>query len=273
MNILLPTDFSENSKNAISYALKLLQNKKCTLYFLHAFPQAIYSYESQVSSGKFGLNLATKETQRRTNLLDNFISDLKDEFSSKNHSVYSIVVQDFISDAIKDTLKDKKIDLIVLSPKGKTSSSDVVFGSVTSYVLSKIKVPSLTIPSNYTYEPIKKILFPSDFLIKHTNKVVQPLSVFLDSNDKEVTILHCNTKELTKKQEENLTKLKELIEKDSEKIIKNDNLIEVIDEKMKEYDMLFMANNKKSFFENLFFTPTVSRVVVSLKKPFLVSHF
>ena len=34
-NILLPTDFSENSWNAIEYALKLFEKKSCNFYLLH----------------------------------------------------------------------------------------------------------------------------------------------------------------------------------------------------------------------------------------------
>ena len=34
-NILIPTDFSHNSRNAITYALKLFKNKTCNFYLFH----------------------------------------------------------------------------------------------------------------------------------------------------------------------------------------------------------------------------------------------
>ncbi|WP_299528057.1 universal stress protein, partial [uncultured Lutibacter sp.] len=34
-NILLPTDFSENSWNAIKYALELYKKTACNFYLLH----------------------------------------------------------------------------------------------------------------------------------------------------------------------------------------------------------------------------------------------
>ena len=34
-NILIPTDFSENSWNAIKYALQFFKKKKCNFYLLH----------------------------------------------------------------------------------------------------------------------------------------------------------------------------------------------------------------------------------------------
>ena len=37
-NILLPTDFSENSWNAIKYAISFFKNQDCNFYLLHIKP-------------------------------------------------------------------------------------------------------------------------------------------------------------------------------------------------------------------------------------------
>ncbi|MEO0902953.1 MAG: universal stress protein [Bacteroidota bacterium] len=41
--ILIPTDFSENAWNAISYAMYLFRNRKCTFYFLNTYTPVIPS--------------------------------------------------------------------------------------------------------------------------------------------------------------------------------------------------------------------------------------
>lgn len=275
MNILLPTDFSENSRNAIIYALNLYKNQVCNFYFLHAFPRTIYSYESQVKTGTFGGDLVTKETQKKVALLDDFIADLQECFNTKKQNIYSIVTRDFTTDAIKDTAREKEIDLIVVGAKGETDSSSVIFGSVTSYVLTKIKTSTLTIPSSYKFTSVKNILFPSDYLVEHNSSVVQSLINITKIANSKITLLHCSTNELSEKQTKNIEKLSNLLTelKPTKEFIKNDDFVTEVEQKMNEFDMLFMINNKKSFFENLFFTPTVSKVVVSIKKPFLVSHF
>lgn len=274
MNILLPTDFSVNSRNAINYALQLFKNEKCTFYFLHAFPRAIYSYEKQLEMGVFGGDLVKEETERKSALLKRFVASFKDDFTV-NQKVYTLISRDFATEAIKETVKEKEIDLIVLGAKGETSSRNVVFGSATSYVLTKVKVPTITIPSGYKFEAIKNILFPSDYLVKHNSKVVESLKNIVAISKAKVTIAHCSVKELTSTQEQNSANLQTLLNGENPliELIKKEDFIEAIEEKMENFDMLFMVNNKKSFFENLFFTPTVSKVVVSLKKPFLVSHF
>ena len=41
--ILFPTDFSENSWNAIKYGLEVFKNVKCTFHLLHVNPIPPYS--------------------------------------------------------------------------------------------------------------------------------------------------------------------------------------------------------------------------------------
>lgn len=275
MNVLLPTDFSENSKNAITYALNLFKNQECTFYFLHGFPKTIYSYEEQVKAGAFGNDLIEKETQKKEAQLESLITELKELINPEKQKTHCIIARDFTTDAIKETAEEKEIDIIVLGTKGETSSSSVIFGSITSYVLTKIKTPTLAIPSGYKFGSIKNILFPSDFLVKHNTKVVQPLKSIATLSNGEITTVHCSTNDLSEKQQQNSENLTQLLAdlKLSNEILKSDNFITSIENKMNYFDMLFMINNKKSFFENLFFTPTVSKVAVSINKPLLVSHF
>ena len=52
-NILLPTDFSENSKNAIYYAKELFKDVACKFHLLNTYSPAIYNYDYQMNSGGY----------------------------------------------------------------------------------------------------------------------------------------------------------------------------------------------------------------------------
>ncbi|MEO5790216.1 MAG: universal stress protein [Gelidibacter sp.] len=41
-NILLPTDFSNNSWNALRYAIKLFENDHCTFHLFTAYTPVVY---------------------------------------------------------------------------------------------------------------------------------------------------------------------------------------------------------------------------------------
>lgn len=48
--ILLPTDFSENAANAISYAVRLFKDEECIFYLLNTYTPAAYHTGMMVDS-------------------------------------------------------------------------------------------------------------------------------------------------------------------------------------------------------------------------------
>ncbi|MFT4833127.1 MAG: nucleotide-binding universal stress UspA family protein, partial [Psychroserpens sp.] len=44
-NILVPTDFSEDSFNAVTYALELLKKSPCNFYLLHVNDMSSYAFQ------------------------------------------------------------------------------------------------------------------------------------------------------------------------------------------------------------------------------------
>ena len=42
-NILIPTDFSDNAWNAITYAINLFKKKECTFYLVNVLPVTAYT--------------------------------------------------------------------------------------------------------------------------------------------------------------------------------------------------------------------------------------
>jgi len=44
--LLLPTDFSKNSWNAIMYAIKLFENHECDFYVLNTYSKDVYGLDS-----------------------------------------------------------------------------------------------------------------------------------------------------------------------------------------------------------------------------------
>ncbi|WP_341220224.1 universal stress protein [Polaribacter atrinae] len=55
-NILLPTDFSDNSWNAIQYAVQLFKDEKCNFFIMNTYTPMIYDVE-YMTPGVDGFNL------------------------------------------------------------------------------------------------------------------------------------------------------------------------------------------------------------------------
>jgi nucleotide-binding universal stress UspA family protein len=131
-SILLPTDFSEYSKNAMDYAVYLAGINKAKIYVLHVI-EHIFDV-----SGFYIPNLpvnelykAMEETAQEE--IEKFIPEkIKEEIEVENIIISGTPFLEIIR-----TAREKKVDLIVISTHGRTGLEHVLFGSVAEKVVRK----------------------------------------------------------------------------------------------------------------------------------------
>lgn len=274
-HILLPTDFSENSWNAIKYAVQLFKDEVCTFHLFNAYTPVIYHVEYVLAyPAQFGLgDVVRNSSQEKLSLL---IKKIRDQFGKNpNHSFETIARFDALVTGIVDLVKERHIDLIVMGTKGATGAKEILFGSNTVHVFREVKCPILAIPSDFEYEPPNEILFPTDLEVSYTKS---QLNIF-----RELVVLHASCVhemhvssgyELTEAQNNNKRQLDALFESafckfHEVKDMEISNAITQFQEGHK-INLLVMVNNKHSFFENLFFNNTINQIGFYLKIPFLV---
>jgi len=159
ITILLPTDFSENSKNAIRYALDFFHGKKCTFYFFNV--QKISEYvTAEVFSSSPKNFIYDAVISDNKEMLNSLMHSFKEVYKSEDYTFHSKVDFDTITDAITQTVSLYNIDLIIMGTNGATSTKEVLFGSNTLNVVRQVETCTvLTIPENYTYKKVESILF------------------------------------------------------------------------------------------------------------------
>ncbi len=274
-HILLPTDFSENSWNAITYAMQLFKDDTCTFHLLNAYTPVIYQAEYVLGyPAQFGLADAVRNTSQEN--LNNLVIRISKEFKNnekhiiETHSKFNILVS-----GIREFVDEHNIDLVVMGTKGATGAKEVMFGSNTVHVFKEIKCPVLAIPSDFSYEAPHEILFPTDLdaIYKHSNlKIIKGLAI---SHHARVNVMHVSSGyDLTKKQETNKRTLESIFKHSSFLFhdVKNMIITEAINEFQVKHkiNLLVMINNKHSFFENLFFKNKINQIGFHLNVPFLV---
>jgi nucleotide-binding universal stress UspA family protein len=173
--ILLPTDFSENSKNAIRYALELFEGHSCEFFFLNVHKVSDFTSDDiYTSSPKKTLYEAmVGDNQQR---LMNLVAEFEKQYNDYNFH-YS-VDYDVFTDAINQAVIHNDIDLIVMGTKGATGAKKILFGSNTIHVIRNVNCPVLAIPEGYSYETIKNIVFsyhPNDRIVADKLKPLQEL--------------------------------------------------------------------------------------------------
>lgn len=157
-NILLPTDFSPNSLQAIDYALQFCKGHTCSFYVLHVQKSSDYITDDLMSSAP---NETVFESIARDNKkkIDLVVKQLKDKYPSQDYTFYSLFDFDDLVSAIEQAVQLYAIDLIVMGTNGATGAEEVIFGSNTLRVIREIDCPTLTVPDHYTYRGINTILF------------------------------------------------------------------------------------------------------------------
>lgn len=144
-NILLPTDFSKDSLNAIHFAMDLLKKESCTFYVLNvqkasSFISADLMVENTAATIYRTLVVAAKKS------IANIIHDIKNKFDNERHQFRAIVDYDNFIDSINQVCDKHRIDLIIMGTKGASGIEKVLFGSNTVSVLKRSPTPVLVVP-------------------------------------------------------------------------------------------------------------------------------
>lgn len=158
--ILLPTDFSEPSKNAYRYALDFADHTGASIMAIHCY---------SVSGGPTAEALIMEpleETQRlASDRLSKFLAlspDQGKEEGSAERTIEREVLIGFPAEQIVRKAQQAEVDLILMSTRGEHGFWDKVFGSVSSAVSVAAHQPVLLIPNGISYRPYRNILYASN---------------------------------------------------------------------------------------------------------------
>jgi len=276
-NILLPTDFSENSLNAIKYGLALFKNTPCNFYLLHV------TLISNYTTGDLPLivNNTTIEKalldQAKT-ALENLLKDIKKLSKNTNHKFFTISSYNNFTDAVKKNIDEKNIELIIMGTKGVSGLSEIIIGSNTGDLITKVKCPALIIPERAVYKNPEEIAFPTDYNIFYQSKILNSITELAKMYDSSIRILHIAKKDetLTASQLENKEFLNNFFmdEKHSFHRITNKKVEAGVQcfVESRNIDMIIMVAKNLSLFQRILFKPTVEEISYHIEIPFLVLH-
>ena len=143
--LLVPIDFSENSKKALIYAVRLAQRNNSSLILFHVFepPEFVrqlpqdYSYESNEEMRKL-FDAASRQSEERLVKLSRDVqeSNVKIETSQRLGTPYEEIVK---------FAKEKEVDLIVIATHGYTGLKHFLLGSTAERVVNASPCPVLVV--------------------------------------------------------------------------------------------------------------------------------
>jgi Universal stress protein UspA and related nucleotide-binding proteins len=143
-NILVPTDFSENSFKAVEFGYFLAQKSNGKLHIIHVIEPLFQMPIEKVFDGERLQRARYDEAIKELN-------DLINRIPQSNVQVCYSILEGKPFNKIFYYTKDKKVDLIVMSTHGKTGLSSILMGSIAEKIVRLSEVPVITLKPNAEY--------------------------------------------------------------------------------------------------------------------------
>jgi nucleotide-binding universal stress UspA family protein len=155
--IIVPTDFSTISNNAMDYAVGLAKETGSSLLLFHA-------YQVPVSMTDVPIVLVSVEELQKN--AETKMADVKKSLEQTTAGSVKIYAETKLGDTV-DELEDLcnriKPFAVVMGTKGATGLERVFFGSTTLTTIKHLSWPVIVVPPDKKYSAIKKIGFACDF--------------------------------------------------------------------------------------------------------------
>ena len=149
--ILVPIDFSDYSKKALQYTVKLAKSFNAELFLVYVIEPMVYPADlsmGQMVIPQSEVNLSEKANSELEELATNEIGD------SLKYNILIKTGKPFME--IIETATEVDADLIIIATHGHTGVEHLLFGSTSEKVVRKAPCPVLTLR-----EPLKGFRFKS----------------------------------------------------------------------------------------------------------------
>jgi len=139
--ILVPTDFSKHSENALAYAAAFAEKLDAELYLLHVVQDlALFVPEAVTVAPP-----VTPPVEQLTAAVREALDRVIDSHQLRRFTVHAEVREGSPFYEIVRFAKEQEIDLVIMGTHGRTGLIHVLLGSVAEKVVRKSPCPVLTV--------------------------------------------------------------------------------------------------------------------------------
>jgi len=274
--ILLPTDFSPISINAIQYASRLFKDISCDFYVLNVFKIPYLTNEELMDQN--ASNLALFEDEMYDSSKEEMEKLIEKLPKNENHHFQTISDYNLFSLAVEQVVKEKNIELVVMGTKGATGAKEIFMGSNASDVIMRNSCHVIAVPEHNEFKPPKEIVFPTDYLIDYEFNDMAPIINLAGLNEATIRVVHFSENdEMDENQIHNKRKLDSYLlnVKHSYHTLTNSDFEEGLNcftQSRGNIDLIVIISRHYGFFERLFFKPKVRALSFHSKIPLFVIH-
>ncbi|TFV97557.1 universal stress protein [Algoriphagus kandeliae] len=178
MKILIPLDFSENSKKALEFALGIFQDSENTFILCHVV-EMVYDFASQAAIAIEGLHASARK----------HMGELILEYNSPNAEFHAEILEGTPSIQLAKLAEEKGVDLIIMGTHGISGIKKVLVGSTAVNVLKESSIPVLLVPEEANTSNTRKISLALE-LADHEEELIEKVANWSKVWNMDIQIIH-----------------------------------------------------------------------------------
>ena len=271
--ILIPTDFSVNSKAGVRFAIHWATRQKLELVFVHVLNILRATKWSDANFTKY----AEQGKKLCSTKFEKFIADMYGQMDVKVGK-YSTVIIDGISvdiSILDYCRKTPGIDYICISTRG-AGKFKKIFGTNTGNLITKSEIPVLAVPQNYKVAEVKSILYATD--LRNYAPEIKKVVAFAQPFKTKIEVVHFTWPGEISFDEKTIEAAFKKQFKYGLKLHfeKNDGVHSIIENLQKQIRIrkpsvvVMFTNQKRTFFQKFFLSSKSEELSFQLKVPLLV---
>lgn len=279
--LLIPTDFTDISKNSIIYGFQIAAKLNMKVQLIHVIE--LYKFAAGISETELISTILPVDNIQEIekgakDSFETILDGIKKDIPVEVPYEIKVVSGHFVNEMIVESTVDDT-ELMILAAAG---NQDLVTrftqGTVTA-IIDEASCPVLIIPSGYSFTLPRKVLLATDFNKADLEMLNRFIALFGRFNPG-ITILHIAAKPGNFKTELKFAGFKQLIREKilydniEFKLLYNKNAVRGILETLNSefFDMLLMLKEHESFFKSLFETSKTEKIAHFLKIPMISFH-
>ena len=272
--ILVTTDFSENSKAGLYFAIQLASQNNYELTFFNTYHILTPTAWNEVRVGGYEKDEAEKIEEKLNAFVEETFKGINEIAAPYKCVIKSSV---FADSCIREYAAENNFDFICISTRGAGAVKRLL-GTNTANLINNSEVPVIAIPNNYEKRAVTSILYVSD-LFNYENEILKVIA-FAEPLKATVELLHL-TSAPDKKEDLALTEnaIKAItrynVNFQTTPRNPNDSLISDIEVAVKSIQpsvMVMFTEQNRNWFEKIFISSKSAEYSFDAKVPLLVFH-
>jgi len=272
--ILVTTDFSENSKAGLYFAIQLASQNNYELTFFNTYHILTPTAWNEVRVGGYEKDEAEKIEEKLNAFVEETYKGINETAAPYKCVIKSSV---FADSCIREYAAENNFDFICISTRGAGTIKRLL-GTNTANLINNSEVPVIVIPHNYEKLSVTSILYVSDLL--NYEKEILKVIEFAEPLKATVELLHLTS---APDKKENLALTDRAIKAITNYNVNfqttprnpNESLVSDIEVAVKSIQpsvMVMFTEQNRNWFEKIFLSSKSAEYSFDAKVPLLVFH-